>query len=85
MTTPARQPADDDDAAQRYWLSVLHDRDGDADERITARDRLAAIYEHQGSYDAAAKLLMANMQDGVMNVEILERLSRLNRARGKRR
>ena len=79
MTTTAREH-NNDDAAQRYWLSVL--RDGDVDERTGAREQLAAIYERQGSYDAAAKLLMGNLQDGVMSVEILDQLSRLNRARG---
>jgi hypothetical protein len=80
MTTPARQDANDD-AATRYWLSVL--RDGDVDERIRAREQLAAIYERQGRYDAAANQLVANLQDGAMSVDILDWLNRLYRARGK--
>jgi hypothetical protein len=77
MTTPARQDANDD-AAARYWLSVL--RDGHVDERIRAREQLAAIHERAGRYDAAAKMLVANVQDGAMSVELLDRLNRLNRA-----
>ena len=80
MTTPARQDANDD-AATRYWLSVL--RDGDVDERIRAREQLAAIHERAGRYDDAAKMLVASIQDGAMSVELLDWLNRLYRARGK--
>ena len=84
MTTPEPQRADDD-AATRYWLAVLHDANADADERMAAREQLAAIYERAGRYDDAAKLLVANVQDGAMSVEILEQLNRLYRAQGRGR
>jgi hypothetical protein len=84
MATPAEQPANDN-ATQRYWRSVLADADADIDERMRAREQLAAIDERDGRHDAAARQLIANVQDGVMSVEILDWLSRVNRARGKSR
>ena len=83
MTTPEPQRANDD-AAERYWRSVLDDGNAETDERMAARERLAAICERAGRYDDAAKLLIANVQDGAMNVELLDWLNRLNRARGGR-
>jgi hypothetical protein len=77
MTTP-EGPRASDDAATRYWESVLGD--GDADERMAAREQLATINERAGRYDAAVKMLIANVQDGAMSVELLEWLTRLRRA-----
>jgi predicted Zn-dependent protease len=79
MTTPARRFANDDDAAQ-HWLTLL--RDGDADQKIAAREQLATIFEHRGMHEEAAELLVANVKAGVRNADIFRRLARLFRAQG---
>ena len=79
MTTPTRQFANDDEAAQ-HWLILL--RDGDADQKIAAREQLAAVFERRGMLEEAADLLASNVRDGVRSADIFRWLARLYRAQG---
>lgn len=79
MTMPTRRFDNDDQAAQ-HWLTVL--RDGDPDQKIHAREQLAAIFERKGMFEEAADLLSANVRDGVRNADIFRWLARLYRAQG---
>jgi predicted Zn-dependent protease len=79
MTTPARRFANDDEAAQ-HWLKLL--RDGDGEQKIQAREQLAAIFERRGMHEEATDLLVSNVRDGVRNADIFRWLARLYRAQG---
>lgn len=79
MTMPTRRFANDDEAAQ-HWLTLL--REGDGDQKIAAREQLAAIFERRGMYEEAADLLASNVRDGIRNADIFRWLARLYRAQG---
>lgn len=79
MTVPTRRFANDDDAAQ-HWLILL--RDGNDDQKIHAREQLAAIFERRGMYEEATELLIANVHDGVRSADIFRWLARLYRHQG---
>lgn len=79
MTTPARQFTNDDEAAQ-HWLTVL--RDGGADQKIQAREQLAAIFERRGMLEEATDLLVANVHDGVKTADTFRWLARLYQGQG---
>lgn len=61
MTAPEGRFAYDDDAAHR-WLVVL--RDGDDQQKIQARERLATIFARRGMVTEAVELLETNLQGG---------------------
>jgi hypothetical protein len=79
MSAPVPRFSNDDDAAQ-YWLRLL--RDGDADQKIQAREQLAAVFERRGMLEEATDLLISNVQDGVRNADIFRWLARLYRNQG---
>jgi hypothetical protein len=79
MMTPAPRFANEDEAAQ-HWLLLL--REGDATQKIQARERLAAIFECRGMYEEATDLLVSNARAGVRNADIFRWLARLYRAQG---
>jgi hypothetical protein len=76
---PARQFSDDDEAAQ-HWLMLL--RDGDPDQKIQAREQLAAVFERRGLLEEATELLISNLHDGVRSADIFRWLARLYRNQG---
>ena len=69
----------EDDEAQ-YCLSAL--RDGTRDEKIVARERLAAIFARRGLYEEAAELYELNVRAGVRSPELFERLGEAYRHLG---
>jgi hypothetical protein len=77
MAAPRFQ--NDDEAAQHY-LSTL--RDGTRDEKIVARDGLAAIFARRGLYEEAAELYELNVRAGVRTPEIFESLAEVYRKLG---
>src|SRR5688500_3702775 len=79
MTVPAPMFTDDDEAAQ-HWLRVL--RDGAAGQKVSARERLAGIFERRGMYEEATELLISNVYDGVKSADIFRWLARLYRHQG---
>jgi hypothetical protein len=74
MTTPILQCRSDDEAAQ-HWLILL--RDGNDDQRVQAREQLAAIFERRGMLEEATELLISNIRGGVRNAAIFLWLARL--------
>ena len=69
-----------EDEEAQYCLSTL--RDGTRDERIVARERLAAIFARRGFYEEAAELYELNVRAGVRSPEIFEQLSETYRHLG---
>ena len=69
-----------EDEEAQYCLSVL--RDGTREEKIVARERLAAIFVRRGLYEEAAELYELNVRAGVRSPEIFERLSETYRQLG---
>ncbi len=67
MTTPIPQCTSDGEAAQ-HWLVLL--RDGNDDQRVQAREQLAAIFERRGMLEEATELLISNIRGGVRNAAI---------------
>ena len=57
-------------------------RTGSVVERIEARRRLAAAFEHRGMFGAATDLLISNVNDGDRDAETYTRLAHLYRSRG---
>lgn len=68
---------ENDDQAAQHWLLLL--RDGDDDQKITAREQLAAVFERRGMLEEATDLLESNVRDGVRNADIFRWLARLYR------
>src|SRR5215207_4416517 len=79
MSAPAPRFANDDEAAQ-HWLRLL--RDGGPDQKIQAREQLAAIFERRGLFEEATELLISNVHDGVRSSDIFRWLARLYRNQG---
>ena len=69
-----------EDEEAQYCLSTL--RDGTRDEKIVARERLAAIFARRGLYEEAAELYELNVRAGVRSPEIFEQLSETYRHLG---
>ena len=63
-----------EDEEAQYCLSAL--RDGTHEEKIVARERLAAIFARRGLYDEAAELYELNIRAGVRSPEVFEDLAR---------
>ena len=74
-----------EDEEAQYCLSAL--RDGTHEEKIVARERLAAIFARRGLYDEAAELYELNIRAGVRSPEVFEDLAILppSRRPGERR
>lgn len=62
-----------EDEEAQYCLSVL--RDGTREQKIVARERLAAIFTRRGLYEEAAELYELNIRAGVRSPELVEQLS----------
>jgi len=69
-----------EDEEAQYCLSAL--RDGTRDEKIVARERLAAIFARRGLYEEAAELYELNVRAGVRSPELFERLGEAYRHLG---
>jgi hypothetical protein len=80
MTAPAGRFAYDDDAAHQ-WLAVL--RDGDDQQKIQARQRLATIFARRGIVTEAIELLEANLQHGNEAPSTYEAFGRRYAAQGR--
>ena len=87
MSSPSRFGADHE--IQGYRVGARHVRGwfealgtGSTVERIEARSRLAAAFEHRGMFGAATDLLISNVNDGVRDAETYTRLAHLYRSRG---
>ena len=73
-------PCGDDQQAIARLSSLL--QDGDADDRIAAREGLAGLYEQRGEFDRAAELLIMNARSGAGGALLFFWLERLYRAQG---
>lgn len=69
-----------EDEEAQYCLSAL--RDGTHEEKIVARERLAAIFARRGLYDEVAELYELNIRAGVRSPEVFEDLSEVYRHLG---
>lgn len=69
-----------EDEEAQHCLSAL--RDGTKEQKIVARERLAAIFARRGLYEEAAELYELNVRAGVRSPEIVERLSEIYRQLG---
>jgi hypothetical protein len=69
-----------EDEEAQHCLSTL--RDGTREEKIVARERLAAIFARRGLHEEAAELYELNVRAGVRSAEIFERLSEAYRHLG---
>lgn len=69
-----------EDEEAQHCLSAL--RDGTREEKIVARERLAAIFARRGLDDEAAELYELNVRAGVRSPEVFEALSDVYRRLG---
>jgi hypothetical protein len=69
-----------EDEAAQYYLSSL--RGGTREEKVVARDGLAAIFSRRGLFEEAAELYELNIRAGVQTPELFERLSHVYRQLG---
>jgi hypothetical protein len=69
-----------EDEAAQYYLSSL--RGGTREEKVVARDGLAAIFSRRGLFEEAAELYELNIRAGVHTPELFERLSNVYRQLG---
>jgi hypothetical protein len=69
-----------EDEAAQYYLSSL--RGGTREEKVVARDGLAAIFSRRGLFEEAAELYELNIRAGVQTPELFERLSNVYRQLG---
>lgn len=70
------------DEEAQYCLSTL--RHGTREQKIVARERLAAIFARRGLYEEAAELYEFNVRAGVRSAVIFEQLSETYRQLGDR-
>ena len=73
-----RFATEDEEAA--WALGLL--REGDRDQKIDARDRLAYIFERRDLLDAAVECLESNIRDGVRDPRVYQRLAGIYRRQG---
>jgi hypothetical protein len=69
-----------EDEEAQFCLSTL--RDGTRDDKVVARERLAAIFARRGLFEEAAELYELNIRAGVRSPEVFERLSAVYRHLG---
>lgn len=79
LALPGKPHTDDSEAAQQ-WLGLL--RHGSRDEKIQAREQLAAIFERKGMLEEATELLISNVHEGVRSADLFRWLARLYRGQG---
>ena len=76
----AARTFENEDEEGQFCLSAL--RDGTSEEKIVARERLAAIFFRRHLFEEAAELYELNVRAGVRSPELLERLSETYRQLG---
>jgi hypothetical protein len=69
-----------EDEEAQWCLSTL--RDGTRDEKVVARERLAAIFARRGLFEEAAELYELNIRAGVRSPDVFEDLSAVYRQLG---
>src|SRR5262245_59309026 len=65
----------------RHWLTVL--RYGSAEEKLTARVRLARLFERRGQLDEAAELYENNVRAGARDPALYRLLAEVYRLQGR--